>query len=273
MIFIDTHAHFYECFNFQKLLDAAVKNFDCASENSRDTSHQIYVIILIGIKGFNRFKGLAQQSSHRTSYRSIPKKSWQISPTSDPDAFIAFRKDQKELVLVPGCQIVTREKLEVLALLTQKIFEEGVDLVDTVQAVLDAGGIVSLPWGFGKWTGKRGELLKEMITDRFGKRIFLGDNGNRPQGGGTPSMFKIAVNQGLGVLSGTDTLPLKNEELRTGSFCSIIDARLDRTRPASHLKTLLTGTDVCISHYGKNMELVKFAKNQLRLRLRRFFPQ
>ena len=80
------------------------------------------------------------------------------------------------LVLVAGRQIQTLEGLEALALGTDSEFPDGLELTAALAEVRASGALAVLPWGFGKWWFRRGQLARKAIDSAAANEFFLGDN-------------------------------------------------------------------------------------------------
>ena len=164
-----------------------------------------------------------------------------------------------------GRQLVSREGLEVLALLCRADFRDGETAAVLVDQVRAAGGIPVLPWGFGKWLGKRGRILEELCNHRD-RSFFLGDNGGRPSLLPLARPLRRVVRDGGRLVSGSDPLPLAGEEERVGAYGIRIDADLDPAEPARGLRALLSDDAVACAGYGLPLGTGRFLANQWRVR-------
>jgi hypothetical protein len=171
------------------------------------------------------------------------------------------------MFVMAGQQIITAEKLEVLALATSAKIADGKPLAETVDAVRRGGGLAVLPWGVGKWLGKRGELLDRFLQETSPESLFVGDNGGRPVFWPRPALFDRAEQRGIRLLSGSDSLPLAGEERRVATFGAMIDGELSDSLPAAELKSLLCKPGISITPFGKPAGVLQFLRMQLGLRL------
>ena len=94
---------------------------------------------------------------------------WPVTLTDEQVSLILGEK----LLVIAGRQVVTAEHLEVLALLCHETIEDGQTLADTMAHISSTGAIALLPWGVGKWSGVRGQLVAEAASRH---RVLLGDN-------------------------------------------------------------------------------------------------
>ena len=134
---------------------------------------------------------------------------------------------------------------------------------------LAAGGLAVLPWGFGKWWGRRGRVLDRFLETADPGRVFLGDNGGRFAGAGEPRQFALARRRSIPILPGSDPLPLAGDAHRVGSYGFVLDGPLDSTRPAAALKARLLALRDQPRGYGRLQPLWHFLANQLGMQWRK----
>jgi hypothetical protein len=170
------------------------------------------------------------------------------------------------MFLISGQQIVTAEKLEVLAIGCLNLPESGLAIADTIGSVFAEGGFVILPWGVGKWIGKRGRIIKNTVARNENPLLFLGDNGSRPGFWPVTSFTTPNHSNNPRLLSGTDPLPLKGEEKRVGTFGSVIHGHIDSQTPFKTLKRLLSDRKTMFTSYGDPQSSLSFVRQQVALR-------
>jgi hypothetical protein len=213
----------------------------------------------------NTFKLMA--SSAATAELPARSSDWRFRRTSELCSLIAYR-DSRRLIVIAGRQIVTAERVEVLALGTHHTFSEGLSMMATIRQAAAVGALVVLPWGVGKWIGQRGRLVRHAI-ESTDTSVHLGDNSGRPRFWPRPSLFDIARERGLRVLPGTDPLPLPGEGRRVGSFGFGACATLSAETPAEELKLLISDRNRPMFAFGRLETARRFLRNQALLRLRR----
>jgi hypothetical protein len=184
-------------------------------------------------------------------------------------ALLAKRDTGEVLYLIAGRQIVTSEGLEVLALATESLFDDGKSLVESLRNIREQDAIPVIPWAFGKWLGRRGKILSDILQAESGKELFLGDNGGRPVFWQHPEHFRQARSSGVCILPGSDPLPFKAEMTRVGSFGFIIKARTSTKYPAADIKKYVRNNPSDIHAYGRLEKPMRFLTNQIRLRMAR----
>ncbi len=258
-ILIDAHVHIYDCFDIDTFLDAAWHNFrNQAGEHADFTG-----LLLLTESGHDHwFQTLSAQIGENDLAQG-----WSFYPTAESYSLRATDAQGRTLYLVAGRQVITTEKLEVLALICDLTFPDGLAATSTIAAIQNAGGIAVLPWGVGKWIGKRGQLVTHLLQQSDLSPLFLGDNSGRPRFWGRPGYFAQAEQQGLPILPGTDPLPLSSEVSRPGSFGLMVMGKLDTNKPGSDIKAKLLAPSVNCQPYGGLESPLPFVRNQIALRV------
>jgi len=217
-ILADGHVHLYNFFSLNELLSSAWRNFEIAFRKrykGRDFDGVLFLTEAVESTGFFRFK---QEIDRKNDENMHERLQWNLSYTKEAECLKATRGERQNIFIVAGRQITTSENLEVLALGTTKTFEDGRTLEKAIDQIDEYGAIAVIPWGVGKWLGKRGKLLTEFILNNRRSNLFLGDNGGRPLFWFSISQFKLAAERGIKILRGTDPLPMQREVRRPGNF-------------------------------------------------------
>lgn len=259
---VDAHVHCQSGIGWARFLDGATRRFDEAVAQLGFIRSEIRYLLMTETadeQAFEEFCALGDRLSER---------GWTVSK-SDDLALTLHRVDGSELVLVPGRQIETAEKLEVLALFTRKSVEEGLTLRESVRRVAAAGGIPVLPWGFGKWWFKRGRILRQFVAECPQQGYFLGDNGGRPRLFRRSAIFRLAKSKGIATLPGSDPLPLDRQADRAGSYGFVLEAQIDRARPGASLKAAIQAITEDPSSFGGRVGLLESLGTQLSLQWRK----
>ncbi len=131
-------------------------------------------------------------------------------------------------------------------------------MIDDVNA---SGCIPVIPWGFGKWTGKRGRIIKGLLEKE--QSFFLGDNSGRSELLPYPSHFTHALERGVKILPGSDPLPFISEVNRPGCFGFSIEGSLSPDTPAEDLKRMLYMSCPPFRSYGSLETGCRFVKHQV----------
>ena len=178
-----------------------------------------------------------------------------------------IRAGDWRLLVVAGRQIVTAERIEVLALGTTARIEDGLPLARALQRIDAEDALPVLPWGAGKWLGARGRAVVQALSGATPNRLFVGDNAGRPALW-HDRVLREAAARGFAPLPGTDPLPLPGAWSRVGSFGFALAVVLSEEAPAQDLKRALRA-GVRPVPFGRPATLPGFLRDQLRLRLRR----
>ena len=173
LILVDSHVHIYNCFDIKRFFDEAFRNFSYYAKKLKLADKFVGILFLTESSGFNYFNKLQENSNN--IIQRLEKGSF-IEKKSDENCSLVFETaDSNYIIIVAGQQIITKEKLEVLSLGTQQKIESSLSLEETVNKVNNIGAIPVLPWGVGKWLGKRHEILHEFIKKNSTNRFFLGE--------------------------------------------------------------------------------------------------
>jgi len=265
MIILDAHAHIYSCYHLDDFFSSAFENFRTAKE-SIGVNNATALIFLTDVSTTGYFDLL--RDDHIEDCSSTSENSWTISRTGE-HCSLRLRDascPDDDMFLISGQQIVTAEKLEVLAIGCLNLPESGLAITDTIRSVFADDGFVILPWGVGKWIGKRGRIIKKTVARNKNPLLFLGDNGSRPGFWPVSSFTTSEHSNRPRLLSGTDPLPLKGEEKRVGTFGSVIHGDIDPQNPFKTLKKLLSDRETMFTGYGDLQSSISFVRQQVALR-------
>ncbi|MGF1476381.1 MAG: class I SAM-dependent methyltransferase [Geminicoccaceae bacterium] len=261
---IDAHVHVYDAFGWQAALDAAAGNFRRYRPRPADPGEPLGILLLTDTARAPAFAELLEKSDDLVG--------WKLEERSDPGFRALINQESESVWVMAGRQIITDEGLEVLALATDAAIADGVPLRDCLAAVNDTGGIAVLPWGFGKWIGPRGNLVKEWIgADRADADFaLLGDNGGRPQPAPDAPVLVAGRQARIPVLCGSDPLPLASGADRVGAFGSWLEIDLQDDRPVEAVRRALRALSETPDTFGSRVGWARFARDQIGLRLAKF---
>jgi len=156
MILVDAHVHVYDCFDIDLLLDSALHNFqEVAKQYALGDSSLSYVLLLTEGPQESWFQGLALKLAARQQCQITAQ--WTARAGTDENSLLVVHNycPEHQIHIVAGHQVVTTEKIEVLALFVKQDRLSGLSLPDTVAGIQQLGGIPVLPWGVGKWRGEK----------------------------------------------------------------------------------------------------------------------
>jgi hypothetical protein len=123
----------------------------------------------------------------------------------------------------------------------------------------------TIPWGFGKWSLRRGRLLDALLRERAGPGpgFMLGDTAHRPGWAPTPGALRLAERSGEATPVGSDPLPLRDEDARPGSCCFEVAVDGSAAEPARALVRALATARGPLRRYERRPGLLRFATTQL----------
>ena len=262
---MDAHVHIHNCFPLVDFLDNSWRNFrNAAAQESPDLSFAA-ALMLTESSGTDWFSTFAEMAANATDIGG----KWSLTAAAEPQSIIARDTDDGELVIIAGRQIVTAERLEILALGMTDSPSDGTPIRDVIQRVQADGAICVLPWGFGKWTGKRGQIVADILAQDHGTNFFLGDNSGRLGLWPDPPEFRHARESDIRILPGSDPLPYTSGALSPGRYGAILSGPLDRDRPFAAIRQMLIDEPEHPKSYGRLEQLLPFINNQLRMQLRK----
>lgn len=263
---VDAHVHFHPRFRADAVLEAAARNFSAAARNEGLLDRPPCFLLLTEIAGVDAFGALPERVG-----------SWRLFPTGEAVSRRAEREDGAQdgapVFIVAGRQAVTAEGIEVLALGTREHAADGSPLRATVEAVRRAAALPVLPWGVGKWTGRRGALVREAVADRAAfPCLCVADSGVRPRFLPRPALIAEAERAGRISLAGTDPLPVAGDEGKAGRFGFIAAAEIDEDRPFGALADWLARQRASPPVFGEFERPLIFLHRQVAMQLRKRLP-
>lgn len=260
---VDAHVHIHPCFQLPAVLAGAVRSFREAAARL-GLSGAAQGCLMLAERAGAHWLRRARQGEEAAA-------GWMLNRTEEESSLIARHGEGESLILIAGRQLATRERLEVLALGRDVDIADGLPLAETLLRVRQSRALPVLPWGFGKWWGRRGGMVADLLShagdDAFGE-LYLGDNAGRLALAGLPRLLDAARKRGLVVLPGTDPLPLADHAERAGSFGFVLAGALDPRRPAEDLLRRIRALREPPRTYGRGRSLPLFLRDQAALRLR-----
>jgi hypothetical protein len=253
---VDCHVHYYGQYDVQRFLDCAAHNFRCYGGLLASADQRLGVLMLADPGGDPPFQRLASDARLAAG--------WTLVQTDEPTSLVARGADAT-LLIIAGRQIVTRERLEVLALGTADRIEPGLSLEETLRRVAVTGALAVLPWGFGKWWSKRGAAVRRLLRTTSPGDVFLGDNGARAAGLPDPAPFRLARQAGVLILPGSDPLPLSGQEERVGSYGLVLSGDLDLAAPTPDVLGRLRKAAPQCEEFGRRAAAASALKMMLRM--------
>ena len=264
---VDAHVHIHECFRLHDFLTSAAKNFIEIAKRVAPSSEYAAVLCLTETCRARKFDELSELADDSSPTADVNLGGWRVRRNDEPESLTVSHPDLGKMTIVAGKQIVVAERLEVLALGCNDQWSDGQAASDVIDSLIGDKRIAVLPWGFGKWLGSRGEILRGLLDKHQSRFLFLGDNSGRPTFFSEPKEFALGRSKGLKVLPGTDPLPFPAESGRAGSFGFVADIRPDERRPWTSLAGHIASPEAQIEPFGRLESPLRFARNQVAMQL------
>ena len=264
----DTHVHCYDFENLPLLLDSAVKNLRHFVSNA-DAQ------LLFFTDGYVDRTWLKLQELLKSTAKAGD---WSFA-YNDSTQFIEALKDDGEykMLLAPARQVNTAGRLEMLLLGCDEELEDKQPANELIDKYGEKYVLVS-PWGVGKWLGKRGRVLVDIINHSQ-KPFALGDNGGRPFFWPVPHFrflrqFQSSKNgqnplkRHLPILNGSDPLPIRGEISRTASYGVIFDLLETKEISLKNILLAMKSDQTQFENYGQLMGVFPFVLGRIKMLLR-----
>lgn len=260
-ILIDAHIHFHGCYDKATFLNSAQNNFKkiALKRNIVDFQSILFFTESYGDNVFNELFDSAKRND------KVGK--WKFTLTQNENTIKISNENGFDLFVIAGKQIVTKEKLEVLALGLKSEFPDGKSIEEVIEKVAELNILPVIPWGVGKWFSRRKQIIENLVMQTKSSTIYLGDNGNRPFFWPKPKLFKIAEAKGIFNLPGSDPLPFNKEVYKPGSFGFIIEEVLNEEKPFDSITEIISSTKIQFETFGNLEGPIKFLKNQVAMQI------
>ena len=249
MLVIDTHIHVYPHYDTDRLLSAFRRNLHAgAPQNSGTTA----ALVLVEREGTDVFE--AWRKGERLPPNVQPE-------TLDESAMRLLFPDGDRVVVLAGCQVACRERIEVLGLGCRVRIADGTAANDAVLQILAAGGIPVLAWGVGKWLFKRAGVVRELLAQFPPSKLLLGDTSLRPVFWPEPRPMRKERLAGRRVLAGSDPLPPAGEEDMAGRYFTLLDTHCPVTGTVAEcIRQALRDPSIPVQHAGHRNSLAEFLR-------------
>ncbi len=261
MLAVDGHLHVYPGHRLDVLVDACL----CALAAHTGGASGIQPAALLAESAGHDFFRRARCGAAAAAIDGVT-----VEPGPDTDTLqLRHPAHPHPLLVFAGRQIVTAERLEVLALTRDLDVIDGLSISETLQRVHDGGAWPCLAWAPGKWWGRRGRILSELLANQS-QRVAIGDTALRPRGWREPSLMQAAAQRNLPVLAGSDPLPFPGEEKRGGQYgFQILLDGYDQRQPAAALRAALARGNRVIQRIGHRCGPCAWLYGQIRHRQQR----
>jgi len=268
MILADAHVHGYDCFPTHVLIKSALMNFNREIARSDARSQYTGVLFLTETEQTDCFGRLLEYTKNKKSSRENPPRFWTVHRTREKESLLMRPKHGQDIYIFAGRQLSCPEGLEVLSLSCTQNFPKTHSVKKLIPMIRDNGGIPVIPWGVGKWVGRRGAIVRNLIKASRPLDFFLGDNGGRPAFWFFQSHLALGKERGIKILPGSDPLPFSDEVRRIGSYGFSMGGSLDPDYPAQSMRHYLNNQSKNIKKYGELDNIFSFFRKQLFMRKR-----
>ncbi len=261
---IDGHVHIYPQYDWAKAITALITNLTASTQPDLPAQAIVPIGLLAESKANRFFRDVIDRGA------PLINGPLQVEAGPDSDSLVIRLNGVLRGYLIAGRQLVTREKLEVLALGKDSSLPDGQSLPDALQAISELHAIPVISWSPGKWFFGRGKLVSSCIHTHSPGSFLMGDIGLRPTVWGEPRLMKQARQCGFKIIGGSDALPLAGEELWIGTTGFKVTGKFDPQKPAASIREFLTQPGTTCVPIGNQSSLCTFAsrwgRNQLKAR-------
>jgi hypothetical protein len=227
-IVADTHVHIYSCYDLHKFSSMLEQNLKKVG-----AGQTIRLGFLTERSDCNFFDDI------KSGNEKIISECGNIQLGPDESSLIRDNGSGEKCILLPGRQVVAKERIEILALATTAKIPDGMQAVDIVTMILDNGGVPVVAWAPGKWFGERGNVVRSLLDGFNPARLLIGDSSMRPTIWAEPFIMREARKQGYRIIAGSDPLPFAGEESMAGTYCSVFDTTFGLASPLASARNML----------------------------------
>ena len=253
-ILVDGHVHLHPGHDWAGMVQALLDHLQAPTPDA--------VTIRVGLLAESR--GCSFYRDVLRSPAAFRQGSLHLEVPADGDAIIIRDGTMIAGYLIPGRQIVTQERLEVLALGADVTVDDGLAVEPTLAAIWEQGALPVLSWSPGKWFFARGKRVSQLIEDLPPGSFLIGDTAMRPTFWPVPRLMQRARLRGFRIIGGSDPLPLPGEESMVGTYGMSLSGAFDPAKPAASLKTLLADPLTVLTTIGQRSAPIAFLSRWIR---------
>jgi len=258
---VDIHAHVYEWFGVPDWPQQALANLRAAARRAGEADGGgAAVLCVTGTAGAGWRQVLEAQAGR------LGDAGWTLEEWEEGALYLKAPEGGEGLFLLPARQIATYEGLEILELLNVSDLPEGHAIDYLLNAIPEKGGLAVLPWSPGKWTFRRGRIIRNLIDTYSPGKFLLASSSLLPSPSPAPALLRLARSAGYTIVAGSDPLPVKGEEAYLGCWATLASDGFDPGRPVSSLREVLRGDRRRLRLVGKRPGWMRVAARLGRLR-------
>jgi len=268
LVLADAHVHVYPTYDATRVFNTGIENLESlriqliegVSKRAEAEDSHVKVFFLTERFDCHFFRELADQGSDRLDG------SFQIERAAECDALTLLRNGTAVAYLFAGRQIVTRERVEILALATDSEIPDGLSVRESIEAIRTESGIPVVNWAPGKWFFQRGKIVASLLAHQTPRTLLLGDTTLRPVGWAEPRLMRQGREHGFKVVAGSDPLPFEGEEQWVGRYGIAVQGSFDPRMPTTSIREMLLSDISPITPVGRRCSVRQVAdrlrKNQ-----------
>ncbi len=254
-ILADMRVHIYPCHDKARLFRNLLANLDTLAPC------HLMAMFLTERSGYHVFDELAGLSGGHVGT------GLEIAPSEEPECLALFQNDWPVLCIYAGRHVVTREGLDVLALMLHDGVPDGLPADETIAGILHRNGIPVLAWSPGKWTGRRTRCVKRLLQCCNPGELLVGDSALRPTRQPRPRLLRHARREGFAMVSGSDLLPYAGDEFLAGSYGSRIECEFRHTEPVTSLREALRDPETRIHNVARPTGFFTVLQRRIRCKM------
>lgn len=264
LVLVDSHVHYYPFCTYSEFFETIYHNMSAWARELTHENHFSGIIFLCETKNSSSFLELRDMAGIESNAGE-----WVIATVEGEDMLRANNGYGRDILIVPGTQVITAENLEILLIGSSHKIPHGKPARSYIDGT-NRSLVIIIPWGVGKWLGKRGKVIEDIITSAKHSVFAVGDNSGRPAVWSHVSQFKQAKNQGISILPGSDPLPVAGQHKKVGGSGIAFYGSSDPGDLLDQLKRkILHSPDSQFIPYGKHDNIWQFLAAQVMLRIKR----
>jgi hypothetical protein len=266
---IDGHVHIYPWYDLRQTLRIGIENLKLSTTRfstfldndlKNDSPEMIPIWLLTERMDCNFFKQTT------ASPNEFEVDGFKFLPGQEKEVIIVTHAGKTVLYILAGRQIVAKEGLEILSLISTFFLEDRDKTIDEViKGVIDSGGIPAVNWAPGKWFFSRGKVVRRVIEEYAPQDLLIGDTTLRNTLWPMPKLMTAAQQRGFKIIAGSDPLPFDGEEKYIGSYGFCLRGDFKTHRPAETILSLLRTREKNISFIGKRNDIFSFCRRQYKI--------